>query len=74
MPPLQAAELVELPISNSGLKDLNTLKQAFTSWAPIAGPTTDGGAGLKALAATWFAQQLVTTQSGTLQNPKVKHG
>ena len=55
-------------------KDLNTLKQAFSSWSPVSGPTTDGGAGLKALAATWFAVQLATTQSSSLQSKKVSHG
>lgn len=59
---------------NSIEQDLNALKVAFSSWAPIGGPTTDGGAGLKTLAASWFAQQLVTTTSQQLQNPKVSHG
>lgn len=51
--------------------DLNTLKQVLATWSPVS---MDGGAALKALAATWYAQQLTTTTSDQLQNPKVQHG
>lgn len=36
--------------------DVNTLKQNFTSWTPVA---NDGGAALKAATAAWFAATLV---------------
>lgn len=52
-------------------QDINTLKQVFAAWTPV---TQDGGAALKGAAATWYAQQLTTTTSSQLQNPKVKHG
>lgn len=59
---------------NALRQDLNSLKQAFASWVPVGGPTSDGGAGLKALAASWSAQQLTPVASASLQNTKVKHG
>lgn len=55
-------------------RDMNQLKQAFLSWVPVAGPTTDGGAGLKTLAAAWAGQPVATTASAQLQNPTVSHG
>lgn len=54
--------------------DVNSLKQAFLAWLPVAGPTTDGGAGLKTLAAEWASKPIPTTSSATLQNTVVKHG
>lgn len=54
--------------------DVNQLKQAFLAWVPIAGPTTDGAAGLKTLAAAWAGQPMMTTQSVSLQNAIVSHG
>lgn len=52
-------------------QDLNTLKQALTAWVPVP---SDGGAALKASAATWAAQPLTPTQSQVLQNTVVHHG
>lgn len=52
-------------------QDINSLKQVFATWVPV---TQDGGAALKASAASWFAQPLAVTQSTQLQNPKVSHG
>lgn len=59
---------------NALRQDLNSLKQAFASWVPAGGPSGDGGAGLKLLAASWYAQQLTPVASTSLQNTKVKHG
>lgn len=41
--------------------DITALKQAFTSWVPVA---SDGGAALKAATASWFAQPLVEDIAG----------
>lgn len=52
-------------------KDLNSLKQAFTTWVPVV---YDGGASLKAGTAAWAAQLLMPTTNYTdLENDKVKH-
>jgi hypothetical protein len=51
--------------------DINSLKQAFSSWVPVP---NDGGAALKASAGTWFGQQLIETQKSGLENPNIKHG
>lgn len=51
--------------------DLNTLKQAFTTWVPVV---YDGGASLKAGTAAWAAQLLAPkTTYQDLENEKVKH-
>lgn len=50
-------------------KDLNLIKQVFIAWSPVTG---DGGAALKAAAATWAAQQLSLTQRTDLENAKIK--
>jgi hypothetical protein len=52
-------------------QDINTLKTVFSGWAPVA---NDGGAALKAAAATWFAQQLTTTTKSDLENTNITHG
>lgn len=52
-------------------QDLNTLKTVFSGWTPVA---NDGGAALKAAAATWYAQQLTTTTVADLENDSVTHG
>lgn len=52
-------------------QDVNSLKQIITAWSPIP---NDGGAALKAAAATWAGQMLQTTNKTVLENPKVKHG
>jgi hypothetical protein len=42
-------------------QDIAALKQAFTTWVPVP---SDGGAALKAAAASWFAQPLVEQIAG----------
>jgi hypothetical protein len=51
--------------------DINNLKLAFSSWTVVP---TDGGAALKASAASWYGQQLTKTQQSDLENTKVTHG
>lgn len=52
--------------------DLNALKKVFgVTW--IVAPT-DGGAALKAAAATWYAQPIIKTVKKNLENEKIKHG
>lgn len=51
-------------------KDVNTLKQSFTSWVPAP---QDGGAALKGAVASWAGQQLQTTTKSDLENDKIKH-
>lgn len=51
--------------------DINSLKQVFSaSWVPVV---YDGGASLKAAAASWAAQTLATTSKEDIENPKIKH-
>jgi len=54
--------------------DLNSLKQVFTTWVPVASTPGDGGASLKAAAATWYAQLLAPTSESQLKNDNVTHG
>jgi len=56
---------------NNVEKDINSLKQAFSSWGPVA---NDGGAALKTATTDWFGQQLKTTDKSDLENKKIKHG
>jgi hypothetical protein len=56
---------------NSLEKDINSLKQVFTTWVTVP---NDGGAALKAAAATWSGQQLTETKPTDLENKKIKHG
>lgn len=51
--------------------DLNDLKMIFSTWVTVP---SDGGAALKALAATWYAATIVNTTVANLENDKVKHG
>ncbi len=51
--------------------DINNLKTLNTAFVPVPG---DGGAALKTTLAPWSSQQLLPTQSETLQNENVKHG
>jgi hypothetical protein len=46
------------------------LKQAFSSWVPVV---YDGGASLKAAAASWAAQRLTETQQKDIENELIKH-
>jgi hypothetical protein len=52
-------------------QDLNNLKAVFNSWVVVP---SDGGAALKAAAATWYANQLTPVNKTDLENNKVKHG
>ena len=54
---------------NAVEKDLNNLKQVFSTWTPV---TQDGGAALRLAAATWYGQQLTETQKSDIENEKVK--
>ena len=51
-------------------KDINSLKQAFTTWVPVP---QDGGASLKGGITSWAAQQLVQTQVSDLEDDKITH-
>jgi hypothetical protein len=49
-------------------KDLNNLKAAFKSWAPVP---NDGGAALKSNTATWSNSSLSLTQNSDIENTKI---
>lgn len=49
--------------------DINSLKQCFSSWAPIS---MDGGAALKSLLLAWCANQLAATQKSQIENTEIK--
>ncbi len=51
-------------------REFNTLKQVLTSWTPVP---QDGGASLKASAASWAGRQLQLTQQSDYEDTKVKH-
>jgi len=51
--------------------DLNTLKSVFSSWITVP---NDGGAALKAGAATWYGSSITPTVNGDLENTTVKQG
>jgi hypothetical protein len=51
-------------------QDLNTLKTAFAAWVVVP---SDGGAALKAIAATWYAQQLTPTVRGDMEDQTITH-
>ncbi|MBN1250691.1 MAG: hypothetical protein JXA16_01050 [Bacteroidales bacterium] len=50
--------------------DINNLKQAIASWAPVA---QDGGAGLKMGLNSWLGLQLTPTKQADLENGIIKH-
>ena len=50
--------------------DINNLKSIFSSWGPVV---YDGGASLKAAAASWAAQTLATTSQKDIENDMIKH-
>lgn len=50
--------------------DLKSLKTAFNSWIVVP---TDGGAALKAAAATWAGTPIVKTTKDDLEDNKIKH-
>jgi hypothetical protein len=66
---IQIAQLVAK--INTLEKDLNTLKTAFSTWTPVP---DDGGAALKAAAATWSGDEITLTQRTDLENTSVTHG
>jgi hypothetical protein len=51
-------------------KDINTLKNVFSTW--VTAPN-DGGAALKLAAASWAGSPLTLTQRSDYENGKVKH-
>ena len=50
--------------------DLNTIKAAFSAWVTVP---NDGGAALKAITATWFADTFVPTLQVELEDKNVTH-
>lgn len=50
--------------------DINSIKQVFSTWAPVI---QDGGASLKAAAASWAAQSLQSTGVADIKDDKIKH-
>lgn len=51
--------------------DINTLKNVFATWAPVA---NDGGAALKVAAATWYGDTLTPTNQSEIENENITHG
>ncbi|MBR1644323.1 MAG: hypothetical protein IJ684_03005 [Bacteroidales bacterium] len=51
-------------------KDINTLKQALSTWTPTP---QDGGASLKIALTSWMTQQLVQTQASEIEDDKITH-
>jgi len=50
--------------------DINDLKTAFKSWVVVA---SDGGAALKAIAATWYGSSLEKTKNSDIEDTKITH-
>lgn len=50
-------------------KDINSLKQVFSGWAPVS---QDGGASLKTAVTSWATQILTLTNRSDYENQKVK--
>jgi len=51
-------------------KDINNVKQVFSSWSPVV---YDGGAALKAAIATWAGRQLQETNQDDIEDKLIKH-
>lgn len=51
-------------------RDINSLKQAISTWTPIP---SDGGAALKAAITSWAGKQLQQSRRGDYEDPNVKH-
>jgi hypothetical protein len=67
---VKVAELVDK--LNAIEESINDLKQIFSlTWIPTP---NDGGAALKAAAASWAATQITETQKLDIENVNVKHG
>jgi len=50
--------------------DLNSLKTVLATWVPVV---SDGGAALKAAAATWASSSITPTTVNDLKDEKIKH-
>lgn len=50
-------------------QDINSLKQAFTSWTPVP---QDGGAALKTTAASWSGSKLTETKVEDIESKTIK--
>lgn len=65
-------KVIELTQKLNNLEnDINTLKQAFAAWVTVP---NDGGAALKAIAATWFGASLTPTIQSEIENENLTHG
>lgn len=62
--------LILLQKLNNLENDLNTIKQAFMAWVVVP---NDGGAALKAIAATWAGSPLTPTEQAEIEDTKIKH-
>ena len=51
-------------------KEVNDLKNVFSSWSPVV---QDGGAALKASVASWASATIETTKVEDLEDTNVKH-
>lgn len=51
-------------------KDINTLKNKFSSWTPVV---YDGGAALKAAVTDWASRQLAETKQKDIEDKRIKH-
>lgn len=73
---VNGGELGGLPITlnlvkclNTIEQDLNSLKQAIQSWAPVP---QDGGASLKSSLVNWLGQGIIETKESDIENTKIK--
>lgn len=51
-------------------KQLNDLKQIFSTWTPVS---QDGGAALKGVISSWAGNSLLETEQTEIENEKIKH-
>ena len=51
--------------------DINSLKQVFSTWSPVA---QDGGAALKGASGSWSSNTITLTKVKDIENDKVTHG
>lgn len=65
-------KVIELTQKLNNLEnDINNLKAAFSAWVTVP---NDGGAALKAAAASWYGASLTPTTKAEIQNSKIQHG
>ena len=65
-------KVVELTEKINALEDdINTLKQAFSSWIVVP---NDGGLALKTSSASWAGQTITLTQQAEIENTSITHG